>query len=170
MIKYSLCCESAHDFEGWFRNSDDFDRQCALRLVTCPVCGSADVRKSLMAPAVSTSRKKEASGIPAERTPAVTPDVDSAAPLAKADAGQTALVTAHPKYQELVEGLRTLRKKMIDSSDYVGKEFAEEARKIHYGEAEERNIYGETSKADIEALADEGISVLPLPVLPDDQN
>ncbi|WP_417670275.1 DUF1178 family protein [Roseibium sp.] len=168
MIKYSLSCELVHCFEGWFRNSEDFDRQCKLDLVSCPVCGSTDVKKSLMAPAVSTSRKKAARG--ADPVEPVTSETKVEEKAAMPAAQQTALMPANPKHQEILEGFRTLRQKMIENSDYVGKEFAEEARKIHYGEAEERNIYGETSKADAEALVEEGISVLPLPVLPEEQN
>lgn len=174
MIRYTLSCELSHTFEGWFRNSEDYDRQKGMQLVSCPVCGSEDVEKTLMAPAVSTARSRE--GRPTE---AIVPDVEvqqeapAAAPAPKpaAKAEQTsALMSLNSEQREILEGLKTLRQKMIEKSDYVGKSFAEEARKIHYGESEERNIYGETTQEDAEALIDEGIAVLPLPQLPEEKN
>ena len=176
MIRYSLSCELDHTFEGWFRNSSDFESQCARKLVSCPVCGSTDIRKNLMAPAVSTARKKEA-----RTDKPVVPETGDSDKGAEAGAPQTnvepvqseqpaALMPVNPKHQEILEGLKTLRQKMIENSDYVGREFAEEARKIHYGESEERNIYGESSKEDVQDLLDEGIAVLPVPILPEEQN
>ena len=177
MIRYSLKCELAHEFEGWFRNSDDFDKQCALRLVTCPHCGSADIHKQLMAPSVSTSRSKEARGNdvdvqkPEEASAGAAP-VQAVAPEAAVAVHQASamLAAANPAYREMLEGLKTIRRKVIESSENVGPNFAEEARKIHYGEAEERNIYGQTSPQDARELIEEGIAVLPLPDLPDDKN
>jgi hypothetical protein len=167
LIRYTLTCGAAHSFEGWFRNSEDFDLQCGRELVSCPVCGSTEVQKSLMAPAVSTSRAKAA------RQVADAPDVEpasKAAPAPTEASQQTALVSVDPKHREILEGLKSLRQKIVENSDYVGKNFAEEARKIHYGETEERNIYGETSGDDAKELLEEGIAVLPLPVLPEEQN
>nr|WP_281393050.1 DUF1178 family protein [Roseibium litorale] len=173
-----MMCELAHEFEGWFRNSDDFDKQCALRLVTCPHCGSGDIHKRLMAPSVSTSRSKETrrqeaavqapEAVPAESAPSPAPVVSVEAAAAVQQA--SALLAANPAYREMLEGLKTIRRKVIESSENVGPNFAEEARKIHYGEAEERNIYGQTSPQDARELLDEGIAVLPLPDLPEDKN
>ncbi|SHN00632.1 DUF1178 family protein [Roseibium suaedae] len=180
MIRYSLMCELAHEFEGWFRNSGDFDKQCALRLVTCPHCGSGDIHKRLMAPSVSTSRakearKQEAAGPVSEAAPAVSESSSAPAPVVSAETAvavqqASAMLAANPAYREMLESLKTIRRKVIESSENVGSNFAEEARKIHYGEAEERNIYGQTSPQDARDLLDEGISVLPLPELPDDKN
>ncbi|MBS8262093.1 DUF1178 family protein [Roseibium polysiphoniae] len=177
MIRYALSCDADHAFDGWFRNSDDFDKQCERELVSCPFCGSAHVQKTLMAPAVSTARSKEGrlQGESIQAVPQPEPAQDATPGGETAMAGsppaqQPALMPVDAKHRELIEGLRALRRKVVESSDYVGKEFAEEARKIHYGETEERNIYGETSKEDAEALLDEGIAVVPLPALPDEQN
>lgn len=168
MIRYAVACELAHEFEGWFRNSEDFDRQCALRLVTCPHCGSANVHKQLMAPSVATSRSREAR----QAQPEVSEASASPAPAAPPPAVQqaSALLAANPAYRDMLEGLRKIRQKVIESSEDVGSSFAEEARKIHYGESEERNIYGRTSPQDAMELIEEGIAVLPLPELPDDKN
>jgi len=183
VIRYALTCELNHGFEGWFRNSEDFDSQCANALVACPVCGSSDVQKGLMAPAVATARtrqahheaaKSEATCSPADNAPSETPaSAGSAAPEVAAEAQpsqQTMLVPRDVQQKELIEALRSLRQRVVESSDYVGKSFSEEARKMHYGEAEERSIYGETTPEDAEALAEEGIAVMALPVLPDEKN
>ncbi|WP_420413325.1 DUF1178 family protein [Roseibium sp.] len=177
MIKYTLICDAPHTFEGWFRNSDDFDAQCARGLVMCPVCNSTDVKKGLMAPAVSTSRKKDAMVVPdvsepAPAPPAVAPETTPQVPAPASDVKPqaSALMPNDVRQKEIVEALRLVRAKMTENSENVGSSFASEARKIHYGEAEERNIYGETSPKEAMDLLDEGISVLPLPDLPDDKN
>ncbi|MCO6180193.1 DUF1178 family protein [Ciceribacter sp. RN22] len=142
MIRYSLCCDKAHEFEGWFSESADFDRQKASGYLTCPACGSAEVSKVLMAPAVSTARQKE-------ETQA----------LAVSEVQKQAFV-------KLKEAIREIRA----SSDDVGEKFPEEARKIHYGEAEARGIIGQASPVEVQSLLEEGIEIAPLPVLPDDVN
>ena len=142
MIRYSLSCDSGHDFEGWFASSDAFDTQKAHGSVTCPACGSSEVEKALMAPNVATSRKKDS----------------------------VRLAANVPDRQEVVATLRKLRQHMTENADYVGPKFAEEARKIHYNESEKRGIYGEASSEEASALADEGIEFHPLPVLPEDHN
>ncbi len=177
MIKYTLICDTPHTFEGWFRNSEDFDAQCAKGYVNCPVCNSTDIKKGLMAPAVSTSRKKDAMVVPQVSEPEQKPAESPAASVpqkpteAAADKTQTtALMPNDVRQKEIVEALRVVRAQMIENSENVGSSFASEARKIHYGEAEERNIYGETSPKEAMDLMDEGISVLPLPDLPEDKN
>ncbi len=174
MIKYTLVCEAAHTFEGWFRNSGDFDAQCERNLVVCPICGATNIKKGLMAPAVSTSRNREAL-VPqikneAEGHGTGAEDKTSDAITAKPGTTQSALLPADVQQREIVEALRLVRTRIIENSENVGTNFAAEARKIHYGEAEERSIYGETSPKDAEALLEEGIAVVPLPNLPDDKN
>lgn len=173
MIRYNLVCELNHTFEGWFRNSDDYEIQNAVNQVECPICSSTDISKVLMAPAVSTSRKKEGRAVPASETmTADTPaaPVTAPAPVAQSPVREAALVPQDVRQKELVAALRQLRTKMIENSENVGEKFAEEARKIHYGDAEERAIHGQTSPQDAADLLDEGISVLPLPVLPEEKN
>ena len=148
MIHYSLRCEPAgHGFDGWFRSGADFEAQAARGLLECPVCGAKHVSKALMRPAVSTSER------------ALSRPVESAAA-----AGVPSEVA------EAMARLRELAREVRAKADYVGQDFAEEARRIHYGEAEERQIYGEASGGDVRALMEEGITAIPLPPLPEDTN
>jgi hypothetical protein len=175
VIKYTLVCEGAHTFEGWFRNSNDFEAQCDRKLVVCPICGGTKIKKGLMAPAVSTSRKRETmapvvevENKPSEPTTGTTSEKTSEKD--KAPMQPSALLPVDVRQKEIVEALRVVRARMIENSENVGSGFAEEARKIHYGEAEERSIHGETTPKDAEDLLDEGIAVLPLPELPEEKN
>lgn len=176
MIRYNLICELDHTFEGWFRNSEDYEVQNAANQVECPVCTSTDISKVLMAPAVSTSRKREARVIPAsDQVPMPANSGDQMAAAVPAggvlpQVREAALLPQDLRQKEIVAALRQLRSKMLENSENVGDKFAEEARKIHYGDAEERAIHGQTSAQDVADLVDEGISILPLPVLPEDNN
>jgi hypothetical protein len=160
MIRYDLECADGHGFDGWFRSGEDFDRQAAAGLVTCPHCGSAAVSRALMTPAVRPSRSKAAAAAP---VPAM-PSAGEATPT------QPVAVAADPRRAAVMAALRALREKVTAETDYVGPAFAEEARKMHYGEREARGIWGEASGEDVRALIDEGIEVHPLPVLPEDRN
>jgi hypothetical protein len=141
MIRYALTCDKGHDFEAWFGSISDYDVQVEASAVSCPSCGSADVRKAPMAPAVKRGRDK------------VPP-----APSLRDERRKTYAV------------LKNLREHLKANAEHVGPGFAEEARKMHYGEAEERNIYGEATREEAVALAEEGIPALPLPPLPEDHN
>ncbi|MBE0694101.1 MAG: DUF1178 family protein [Aquamicrobium sp.] len=141
MIRFSLVCDKDHDFEAWFRSNDDFDTQAKRGFVECPACGSKKVGKALMAPAVSTGRKKE----------------------------QIALAMGEAQKQALAQ-LKALAEKVRENADYVGDKFAEEARKIHFGETEARGIYGEATLDEARSLAEDGVEFMPIPVFPDDQN
>ena len=142
MIRYSLICDNAHSFEGWFATSADFDAQIEKGLVACPACGSAGVSKELMAPSVSTARKKE-------------------------ELRTLAMDTVH---KEAVLRLKEAVAAIRANAEDVGERFPEEARKIHYGEADARGIIGQTTPDEARALIDEGIEIAPLPILPDDVN
>ncbi|MEI5682471.1 MULTISPECIES: DUF1178 family protein [unclassified Mesorhizobium] len=141
MIKFSLTCERSHDFEGWFRNNEDFEKQQKRGLVDCPACGSHKVEKALMAPAVSTGRKKE----------------------------KIALAMNEQQRAAMAQ-LKALSEKIRENSDYVGDKFAEEARKIHFGESDARGIYGEATLDEAKSLAEDGVEFMPIPVFPEDQN
>ena len=154
MIRYRLQCAASHEFEGWFRNAADFDKQTKRKLVACPNCGSAEVTKALMAPSVVTSKSRAVRKTPAAPAP------QSDAPQRVANSGQ----------RELLQMMRKLRDEVIAKSEYVGPRFAEEARKIHNDEVEERGIYGEATPAEVKDLAEDGIDIYPLPVLPEDHN
>lgn len=167
MIRYSLECAEGHGFDGWFRSSADFDAQAGQGLVACPQCGSVKVARGLMTPAVRPSRNaavapKAETEVPpaAAAVPAVAPEVPEV----------TAPVLADPRRAAVIAALRELKAKVTAEADYVGPAFAEEARKMHYGEAETRGIWGEASGEDVRELIEEGIEVHPLPVLPDDRN
>jgi hypothetical protein len=142
VIRYSLSCEKAHEFEGWFSESAEFDRQKASGFLTCPVCGSGEVSKVLMAPSVTTARQKEGM---------------------QALAVSAAQKMAMSKLKEAIQEIRA-------SSEDVGERFPDEARKIHYGEAEARGIIGQASPVEVKSLIEEGIEIAPLPVLPDEAN
>ena len=149
MIRYTLCCEAGHTFESWFNNSAAFDRQAARGLVACPLCGSARVEKTIMAPALGGGR-------------------EAAAPAAEPEKTPVAIVSKEEV--EVRKKLKELRDHIVKSADYVGEKFPEEARRMHYGEIEHRSIYGEASPDAAKSLAEEGIEFHPLPRLPDERN
>ncbi len=142
MIRFNLICDEHHEFEGWFASSADFDDQSKRGLVSCPHCGSGKVEKGLMAPSVSTSRKKEASTRLAMNT------------------------TQKAALEQLRQAVKTIR----ENSEDVGRRFPEEARKIHYGESEERGIIGQANTEEVKALVEEGVGIAPLPDLPEEKN
>ena len=147
MIRYTLRCSNAHEFETWFRSIADFERAVADGEAACPVCGDTSVEKALMAPAVAGTHKGDSGK-------------DEKVKLAAPD----------PRQLAVRETIKALRKQVTENADYVGDRFAEEARKIHYNEVEARGIYGEATGDEAQALADEGIDFLPLPQLPEDRN
>jgi len=160
MIRYSLRCECGHLFESWFQNSDAFDSQRRRKLVTCPACDSANVEKAIMAPRLTrkgTDRQIEAG--PVAQSPSAAERVPAPAPFAMA-----------PHERELVRKLRELRDHVTKSAENVGDKFPDEARKMHYGDTDHRPIYGQATFDEARSLIEEGVEVLPLPVLPDDRN
>ncbi|GMV62401.1 MAG: hypothetical protein AMXMBFR74_15690 [Parvibaculum sp.] len=145
MIRYALQCEKDHEFDGWFPSSEGFDAQVAAGDVRCPHCGSPNVRKALMAPSIGKSTGKAASKDAAASTPA-------------------------EMAQKMSMMMLALRKHVEENCDYVGDKFAEEARRIHYGESEHRDIYGEATPDEARELIEEGVEVAPLPVVPSRQS
>ncbi|WP_321501254.1 DUF1178 family protein [Breoghania sp.] len=160
MIHYSLQCAEGHEFEGWFRNAGDFDAQARDGRLTCPVCGGGEVSKALMAPAVSGTRDEPRTVEAAVEDASVTPR-EPAVPV---------MAMPNPQQAQIVDTMRKLRKLITESADNVGSRFATEARAMHYGEIEQRSIYGEASPEDARDLVEEGIEILPLPVLPEEKN
>ncbi len=142
MIRFNLVCDAHHHFEAWFSSSSDFDEQSERGLVCCPHCGSENVSKALMTPSVSTAREKETS-----------------TRLAMNKAQSAAL-------DQLRKAVKTIR----ETSEDVGERFPEEARKIHYGESEERGIIGQARPDEVKSLVEEGVSIAPLPDLPEEKN
>ena len=163
MIHYHLLCDSGHGFDGWFKDIAGFEKQAKRGLVECPSCGSTKVGRALMAPALGAGAKTKGRRPAAPAAPpGPTPTAAPAAPPAPPAAPQAA---AHVP-AEVLARLQRLRAEIERNCDYVGKDFAEEARKIHNGEAEARGIYGEATDAQAEALADDGIEVARLPWVP----
>lgn len=149
MIVYELKCSKDHVFEGWFRDAATFDRQAAAGKVACAVCGDSKIAKAPMAPRLA-KRRGDAPAAARGDAPGDAP----AGPLTTARAAEAMTLLAE------------LRKKVESECDYVGERFAEEARRIHYGETEQRGIYGEASDEQAKALDDEGIEVKKIPWLP----
>ncbi|MGF1611259.1 MAG: DUF1178 family protein [Kiloniellales bacterium] len=161
MILYTLRCRKDHEFEAWFRDSALYDQQVAAGELRCPHCGSRKVEKSLMAPSVLAGRSRRAPAGEASDSPSKGPQGPSApAPSSVAAAG------TNVEARELRRTLLEVRRQIEENFDYVGPAFAEEARRIHYGEVERRSIYGETSEADAEALREEGVAVQQIPWVP----
>ena len=136
MIRYALQCEHDHGFEAWFGSSSDYDEQAARGLVECPICGSASVSKQIMAPAVAGTKK---------------------ASSPEAMAKMRTMMT---------QAVREVRAHVEANFDYVGDAFAREARDIHEGRSEKREIYGEATPAEVKKLKDDGVPCAPLPGLP----
>lgn len=162
MIRYALRCAAGHEFEGWFKSSAAFDDEAAA--LTCPVCGDDRIEKAIMAPALM---QRGASSDPAEAAPAAAGASPQAGEFAAPAAPPT--MPLSPRQIELAKALvamRRLRAHVEASFENVGKRFAEEARKIHYAEAEARDIFGQATMDEARELLEEGIEVLPLPDLP----
>lgn len=150
MIVFNLQCAKKHSFESWFKDGAAFERQAKRGLVECPYCGSNKVEKALMAPRLSGTKKSRKRADAPENLPAALgPDPATA------------------KAAELHRQMAELRQHIEKNFDPVGDKFAEEARKIHYGEIEKRNIYGQTSAQEAQELLDEGIEFAPVPWVPD---
>lgn len=158
MIRYALRCECGHDFESWFADSAAYDRQHARGLVTCPLCDSAKVEKAIMAPRLGGKSKSNSR------------DTTDNLPVAQTTAERSAPLMMAPQERELVAKLRELREHVAKNAENVGSSFPNEARKMHYGDIEHRPIYGEATGDEARSLIEEGVEVLPLPVLPDEHN
>jgi hypothetical protein len=152
MIAFDLQCSFGHGFEGWFASSGDFDVQQATGLLACPICDDVAVQKTLSVPNVG----RKGNQIAAAST--------RATPSAQPILGEVVNApTLPPQMVELMHKMAAAQTEMLKTSEWVGREFAETARAIHYGEEGDRLIHGETSRDEAEALADEGIAVAPLP-------
>ncbi|MEB8388709.1 DUF1178 family protein [Rhodobacteraceae bacterium KMM 6894] len=151
MIKFTLKCDKDHRFDSWFQSADAYDKLARAGMVSCAVCGSVDVEKSMMAPSVQASRSKKSTAPPAPSD--ITPPASTGGALS---------APASPAEQALAQ----LRRKVEENSEYVGMNFARAARDIHDGAAPERAIYGEARLEDARQLIEDGIPVAPLPFRP----
>ena len=150
MIRYALVCSQNHEFESWFKSSEAFDILLCQAEVCCPVCGDAEVRKAIMAPAIARKAVRGKEAEPGTGRPEG----------GKAPPEQAACLTS-----DVREKLNALRQEIERTHDYVGDRFAEEARKMHFGEIEHRGIYGEATREQATDLAEEGVEVSPLPFI-----
>jgi hypothetical protein len=136
MIRYALICDGAHEFEGWFGASADFDDQQARGLIECPVCASKAVRKAIMAPAVAGAKRRTQDHAPAENQ------------------------------AMMMEAMSRIRRHVEENFDDVGDAFASEARAIHEGRSEDRGIYGQATSTEVRELVEDGVPVAPMPPEP----
>ena len=162
MILYRLRCAKGHEFESWFKDSKTYERQEKKSLIGCAVCGSAKVERAPMAPRLGKTGKSGKS-VEVEKPAADTP---AAVPAAPSPEQQQMAALARHMPKELREALLKVRAEVEKNCEHVGDKFADEARKIHYGESDKRGIYGETSEEEAEALAEEGIEFGRLPWIP----
>ena len=164
MIIFDLkCAPAGHVFEAWFGSSGDYEDQQARGLVACPLCGSEEVTKAVMAPAVGAKGNRA--------RPAAAPVLDHAEGVG---AGSGQLLSGDPEsVKTMLAAVAAVQRKLLEGSESVGDDFAEEARAIHAGDKEKRAIHGRASRADAESLIEDGIPVaaLPFPVVePGDEN
>jgi hypothetical protein len=160
MILYRLRCSKGHEFDSWFKDSKTYERQEKKSLVGCAVCGDAKVTRALMSPRLSTRGNKKAVTTTAVEAPVTMPTAE------QIQVQQQVSAIAQQMPKELREALVKVRAEVEKNCEHVGDNFAEEARKIHYGESDKRGIYGETSDKEAEALVEEGIEFGRLPWVP----
>ncbi len=161
MIVFDLICrDGGHRFEGWFGSSRDYESQHSAGLISCPTCGAGAVDKAVMAPnvGIKANQRSESTSTPSE-----------IAILGKSDAmGEMQpsqnVAAVPPEYAELVDKLAKTQAKMLEKSEWVGTDFPEEARAIHYGEKDATAIHGTASPDEVTELQDEGVEIIPLPL------
>jgi hypothetical protein len=158
MIRYALTCAQHHRFDSWFQSGAAFDRLTGTGQVVCPICGTADVIKSLMSPNVTTADSQAAkdqlarASLPAGRSETGTPEAPDY-PLSAPGS-------------DLERAIAQLRREVEANSEYVGLNFAREARAIHDGQSPQRAIYGEARHDEARKLLEDGVPVAPLPFIP----
>lgn len=151
MIAYDLVCRAGeHRFEGWFGSSTDFEQQKLQGLLSCPICGDAEVSKAVMAPNVG----RKANQLPSAPRSSGSDDAVAVANMSEMPAEMI----------EMIGKVAEMQSKMLEKSHWVGDRFADEARAIHYGDAPDRIIHGNATIDDARELHEEGISVAPLPL------
>lgn len=158
MIRYALTCAQDHRFDSWFQSGAAFDRLTATAQVVCPICGTGDVTKSLMSPNVTTAETQATRHQLAHATP----------PTGRPENG-TPELPDHPLSapgSDLERAIAQLRREVEANSEYVGLNFAQEARAIHDGDAPQRAIYGEARRDEARKLLEDGVPVAPLPFIP----
>ncbi len=162
MVIFTLRCGGGHLFEGWFRSLQDYEAQRDRNLVSCPECGSLEIEKRPCAPQVARGvSRRPAAEVQAQSPQGATARSSEPSPAHRRRHAEVA--QAMGVEREMVSLIRNLRAEVEKHCDYVGPRFAEEARRIHYGETEPHGIYGEASREEARALIEEGIEIVPLP-------
>ncbi|MBT3916374.1 MAG: DUF1178 family protein [Rhodospirillaceae bacterium] len=146
MILYDLRCSQGHTFEAWFKDSGTFDQQAKYGDVECPTCSDTSVEKAIMAPRLSSATRKKG--------------LEHDLPVARSGPGKE---RASEVAREILDAVGKVQKHVEDNCENVGENFADEARAIHYGEAEERGIYGKATETEVEDLVEEDIPVSRIP-------
>jgi hypothetical protein len=163
MIHYQLRCRNNHDFDGWFANSSAFEEQNQTGLISCPHCADINIERALMAPAIGRRSNRiqnsDSTDLDQQIPPSGTLQRPANSPIS------TALPSV-PFSEPMLNLINEMRAEIEKNCDYVGSDFAEEARKIHYGETDPRGIYGETTLDEAKELVDEGIEIAALPWSP----
>ncbi|NPD13737.1 DUF1178 family protein [Xinfangfangia sp. D13-10-4-6] len=174
MIRYALRCDADHGFESWFADAAAFDTLAQAGQLSCPLCGSAKISKALMVPSVRPARNappgRQGTADDVSRPAAAEAAGGHSSEKPRGASGQaTGQAAAHQiseRLGELEQAIAALRREVEQNSDYVGKDFATEARRIHAGEAAERPIYGEAKADEARQLIEEGVQIMPLPFIP----
>jgi hypothetical protein len=183
MIRYTLVCDKGHEFESWFRDIATFEAQAAAEQLSCPACQSSHVGRAIMAPAITQGGRglPEASNdqaIAASQPGPGAPDssqtaLDQGAAMTATDTEATPsqdVALLDSKDSELRQLVRQVKERLLAEAQDVGSRFATEARRMHFGEIPSRQIYGVASPTEVRDLLDDGVAVLPMPVLPDELN
>lgn len=167
MIQYTLKCAEGHRFDSWFKSASAYDKLHKAGHVTCVFCGSSDVEKAMMAPRLNVKENSKAAPLgehASEPTPTPPAPATTATPPQPVKPAQP--VSLSEPGSELEQAIKKFKKHVEANSDYVGKNFAKEARAIQSGDAPERAIWGETKLEDAKALIEDGVPVTPLPFTP----
>jgi|TARA_Y100000814_G_scaffold146880_1_gene106731 hypothetical protein len=156
MIVFDLICSNEHIFEAWFADSQTYENQVVEGVVSCPVCGDVKIKKAPMAPNISTSKQRS--------------DSNSSEATAIASASSInenpSLALKPENVAEAMKVLKKMQQHIKDNFDHVGEKFPEEVRKMHYGESDHRNVYGDATPEEADELREEGIDVSQMPWLP----
>ena len=161
MSLFDIKCSDGHIFEAWFQNNDTYEKQVEDHMIECPLCGCTKISKSLMAPNIAQTSTSEKVGLEELNI-----NADQHRVMVSAhspDDNQVSSEDVKRALDHMHNTMAKFRRQVEKSCEYVGNNFAEEARKIHYGDSEKRGIYGETTIRETEELIEEGINILPVP-------
>ena len=164
MIVFDLKCSQQHIFEGWFGSTADFENQVERGLLCCPICGVSEVAKAVMAPLVGSKSNQQVDTQPREAQHTQTSTDPARDVASKPDQHEAATGVSNDEIKQALLKLAKVQEKALESSKWVGKDFAETARAMHYGEQDDKPVHGEVSPEDAKGLLDEGIEIAPLPL------